>query len=1107
MALQLKMTKSTILAALLLLIPFWIFSQGVSCPAVVAGPDTTLNCNSCVQLRANPVSGFTTTDYVVQSIPYSPYPFNGGTSIIANQDDVWSPVLNLGFPFCFYGNSYTQSVVGSNGVITFDLGQANGYCAWPISQGIPGNIDFLNSIMGPVHDIDPGVSGSIRWSQYGVAPCRVFVVSFTNIPMFDCNNLIATQQIALYETTNIIEVYIQNKPVCSTWNAGAAIEGIQNAAGTQAVVVPGRNYPGTWTAANDAYRFVPNGAPNYTVQWFEVGNPVAIASTDTVTVCPSGSTDYYAEVVYTNCNGTTVTVRDTASITTSGSNMVITPSQVNVGCNGGNNGSCGVSVSGNGSPVSYLWTTGATTSNISNLSAGSYTVTITEQGTCSATRTIVITEPAAITMNPSQTNVLCNGGATGVASVAPTGGTAPFTYLWSTGGTSSSINNLNAGSYSVTVTDFNNCTNTATIVITQPNALTNSFNISPILCNGGNGSITAVPAGGVGGYTFLWSNAATTATINAAGGTYSVTVTDANGCQVIGNATLSNPTALSSTTSSTQATCGVNNGTATVTPSGGTLPYSYSWNNGQTTATAQNLGPGTYNVTVTDANGCTTTNSAAVGIAPGMQLQGNSSDVTCFGDNDGSVGIVVTGGTAPYSYAWSNGASTSQLSNLGPGNYSVTVTDANSCTVTQSLVVVEPALLVATATSTDILCFGQITGTASVTAVGGIAPRSFQWSTGPGLQTIGPLAAGTYSVTATDANGCVSVASTTISQPDPLTLTITGDDMVCEYDSARLFSTVGGGTMPYEYDWSSTPTSVQHNATPNLVYPGSQDLTYTLQVTDANGCKIQASHYVESNPTPDVAFVPHRREACDSMTVYFTNLSTPGASYFWEFGDGTTSTQVNPIHFYENGFWSVRLTVTTAEGCTNSYFAQDLIHIIPTPTAIFSTSPIIRDIDYFYLSDAEVTFSADVQFYSSGLWWDFGNGDSASTWQTTYAWPEPGDYTITLSVFNIFGCHTEATQSIHIIPNPGLWVPNSFTPNGDGLNDFFEVKGINIVDYEITIFDRWGKVIFFSESMDKHWNGMVGDMQAPEGVYVYKINAVNNGGEKIVRSGSITVVK
>ncbi len=1101
------MKHSRLLTALLLLLPFWMNAQGVSCPAVVAGPDTTLNCNSCVQLQANPVSGFTTTDYVLQPIPYTPYPYNAGTSIIANQDDVWSPVLPLGFPFCFYGAAHTQSVVGSNGVVSFDLGQAGGYCAWPIGQAIPGNMDFLNSIMGPVHDIDPGVSGSILWAQYGVAPCRVFVVSFTNIPMFSCTNLISTQQIALYETTNIIEVYIQNKPICSGWNSGAAIEGIQNANGTQAVAVPGRNYPTQWAVTNDAYRFVPNGAPNYTVQWFEVGNPVAIASTDTVTVCPNGSTDYYAEVVYTNCNGATVTVRDTANIIATTSNLNITPTQVNVQCNGGNNGSCGVTVTGNSTPVTYLWSTSATTANISGLSAGSYTVTITEQGNCTATRTIVITEPAAIVMNPSQTDVLCNGAATGVATVAPTGGTAPFTYSWSTTATTPSISNLTAGSYTVTVTDFNNCTNTATIVIAEPTALTNSFTVNDIQCNGGTGMIICNPAGGLAPYTYSWSTGASTPTVTASGGNYIVTITDANGCQIVDNATLTDPAVLTSTIASTIATCGTNNGTATSTPAGGTTPYTYAWSNGQTTQTAINLAPGNYSVTVTDANGCTTTNSTTVLLAPAMQLVTSSNDVTCFADDDGAAGIVVSGGTQPYTYAWNNGGSTAQVTNLGPGNYTVSVTDANGCQVTQNFTIIEPPLLVATATSTDILCFGEVTGTASVDAVGGVTPYNYLWSTGDVLPLFGPLAVGTYTVTATDANGCISTSSTTITQPDALTLSITGENSICEYDSVRLFSNVGGGVTPYAYDWSSIPTSVQHDTTPNLVYSGAADFTYQLQVTDSNGCKIIETFYVESNPSPDVAFVPHRREACDSMTVHFTNLSSPGVSYLWDFGDGTTSTLENPSHFYENGFWSVKLTVTTAEGCVNSYLAQDLIHIIPTPYASYTTDPIIHGVEYFYLSDATITFNTEVPFYSNGLWWDFGNGDSASTWLTTYTWPEPGDYLITLTVFNEFGCHADTTETIHIIPNPGLWVPTAFTPNGDGLNDLFEIKGINIVDYEISVFDRWGKLVFLSESMDTHWSGMVGDKQAPEGVYVYKIKALTNGGDKVDRGGSITLVR
>lgn len=1086
--------------------------QGVSCPAVVARPDTTINCNGCVQLDADPVSGFNTTAYTLQQIPYNPYSFNGGTPILVNIDDVWSSTLPVGFPFCFYGSSYTQCVVGSNGVVSFDLSYANNYCAWPIAQGIPGNTDVLNSILGPFHDIDPSVGGSIRWAQYGVAPCRVFVVSFSNIPMFSCNSQIATQQIALYETTNIIEIYIQNKPTCASWNAGAAIEGIQNATGTQAVVVPGRNFPGTWTVSNDAYRFVPSGAQNYTVQWFEVGNPVAIASTDTVTVCPTTSTDYYAEVIYTNCNGNTVTVRDTASITLSGSGaLVLTPSQTNVTCNGGNNGTASVAVGGNTLPVTYQWSNGGSNPNIANLTAGVYTVTVTEQGSpCPASVSVTITEPTAITVSTSHVDANCNGAANGSATAVAAGGSGPYTYAWSNGASGGTINNLAAGNYTVTVTDFNFCTQTASVTVGQPAALSNTFSFSPILCNGGTGGITANPAGGSGSYTYAWSNGGNTATITGVpGGNYSVTITDANaaGCQLVVSTTLVNPSALTATISNTPSICGSNNGTATASPSGGTTPYSFAWSNGQTTATAINLSAGNYSVTVSDANGCTVSLSTTVIEPPLIQLSISGSDVVCFGNNDGTAQVAATGGALPLTFAWSNGGNSPNISNLGPGNYTVTVTDINGCFSTASILVNEPPLVTVAATAEDVLCHGEVTGSVHATAAGGIPPLDLLWSTGHQLANIGPLAAGTYSVTVTDQNGCTASASTTINEPTALSLALTGENSVCDYDSVRLFSTMAGGVGPYIYDWTSSPTSVPHISTPNLVYPGTEDLNYFLTVTDANGCRIQEQFYVESNPTPDVAFVPHRDEACDSMTVYFTNLSTPGASYFWEFGDGTTSNLANPEHFYTNGIWSVELTVTTNEGCVNHYLAQDLIEIIPTPYASYISNPIVHGHDPFYLSEATVNFQVDVPFYASGLWWSFGNGDSASTWNTTYTWPEPGEYLITLEVYNRFGCHSDTSEVITILPDPILWVPNAFTPGTGDLNDRFDIVGVNIVEFHIEIFDRWGKLLFLSNSLSDSWDGRFGNETVPEGVYVYRIKAVDQKGQKIDKTGSITLLR
>jgi hypothetical protein len=233
-----------------------------------------INEVSCQPNTTNTTLAYKTTApsgqcYSVNQISYLPEN-NTGTPVLVNLDDIWSGVIQLGFNFCFYGITYNQCIIGSNEVISFDIGNANTNNTWPISAAIPSPspTDLLNSIMAPWQDVDPGVAGNITYNTNGIAPNRKFIVTFDNIAMFSCNTLFSTSQIILYETSNIIETHILNKDVCSTWNAGAAIHGIQDQTGSNAEVVPGRNYPTLWTATNDGYRFTPTCPP--------CGNPISV---------------------------------------------------------------------------------------------------------------------------------------------------------------------------------------------------------------------------------------------------------------------------------------------------------------------------------------------------------------------------------------------------------------------------------------------------------------------------------------------------------------------------------------------------------------------------------------------------------------------------------------------------------------------------------------------------------------------------------------------------------------------------------------------------------------------------------------------------------------
>ncbi len=569
-----------------------------------------------------------------------------------------------------------------------------------------------------------------------------------------------------------------------------------------------------------------------------------------------------------------------------------TVTTTDVSCNGGNDGSATANPSGGTAPYSYAWSDGQTTKTATNLSAGTYSVTVTDAASCTATvSNIVINEPAGMTITSSSTDVSCNGAADGSASVSVSGGSAPYTYAWSNGGTGAGISGLSGGTYSVTVTDNNGCSQVVSgIVVNEPAVLQANAVATDISCNGGSdGSITASPSGGTPPYSYAWSNGGTTATIsNLSAGTYSVTVTDANNCtDVQTNITVNEPAALTATVSGTDILCnGANDGSATVTVSGGTAPYTYAWSNGATTQTASNLSAGTYTVTITDNSGCTYT-PAAVTISEPPALTGSitSTNASC-GNADGTATITVSGGVAPYSYAWSNGGTTNSISNLASGTYTVTVTDDNGCTITESVNVIDAgAPSVSVQSQVNIDCFGDCDGSATVSVSGGSAPYTYKWndSQGQTSATAVNLCAGTYSVTVTDNSGCKAITTVTLTEPSPITVAASHTDVSCfngKDGSAAV--TVSGGTPPYTYLWSNGSTSANQN--------GLSAGNYMVTVTDNKGC--ESVYTVTVNEPTEIALTFITNDAScaassDGSATVSVSGGTPPYIYLWSNGSTT----------------------------------------------------------------------------------------------------------------------------------------------------------------------------------------------------------------------------
>lgn len=609
--------------------------------------------------------------------------------------------------------------------------------------------------------------------------------------------------------------------------------------------------------------------------------------------------------------------------------LAATSSTTNVSCAGGNNGALNITVTNGLAPFTFLWSTGATTEDISGLVAGPYSVTIFDANGCSGISNFTITEPLPILAPGVLSPASCNGGSNGSINITPSGGTSPYTYNWSNGATTQDISGLSAGGYNVTVSDANGCSEIFNYTITEPTSISAVATSTNVSCFGGtNGSLNLTASGGTAPYTYLWSNGAITEDItNLVFGTYSVVITDNNGCLGNGNFTLTQPTALTPTGAATAVACfGGNTGSINLNVVGGTSPYTFLWSNGATTEDIAGLIAGSYSVTVTDANGCAAPANFTVTQPPsGLSAIGTTVNVTCFGGTNGSINLTASGGTAPYTYSWSNGASSEDLSGLSAGPYNVTVTDANACTFLQSFTINQPADIVTAALITNVSCAGGNNGSISLTPSGGTAPYAFLWSTGATSQNINSLSAGAYTVTITDNLGCQKIENYNVIVPPSLVLSFISTPANCNgTNTGAINLSVSGGTSPYTYLWSNG--AVTEDLVSLVAGP------YSITVTDANGCSGNGNTSI-SQPTALLLTSSNSNVSCNGGSNGSINLSVSGgtAPYAYLWNTGATTEDISGLIA---GAYSV--TVTDANGCTsnrNSNLTQPLTAISTSAVA------------------------------------------------------------------------------------------------------------------------------------------------------------------------------
>lgn len=768
----------------------------------------------------------------------------------------------------------------------------------------------------------------------------------------------------------------------------------------------------------------------------------------------------------------------------------ITTTQVNIDCNGNNTGSIDLTINGSSTSYNTTWSNGATTEDISNLTAGNYTYTIVDANACTFSNTIVITEPAVISINPTASNVSCKNWNDGFIILNTTGGTSPYNEDFGTANPSA----LTAGSYSFTITDFNNCTYSSSITITEPDSLLVSATSTDATCGGYfDGTATLTITGGTQAYNPDWGTSNPNG-LNA--GTHNYIVTDANNCTAQGAVIINEPPGMQIIVDTFRVSCfGLSDGSATLTISAGAgPPYIQDWG----TADPNNLPAGTHNFIVTDVNNCTASGQAIITEPSDIQINEIISHVSCFGENDGTAYLQISGGIAPYTETWS----ATNLLSLSAGSYTYSVTDNNNCMKNNFITISEPDTLRATATITNANCFNSNDGKIYLNITGGTAPFTEDF----GAFNPFALEAGAYNFSVTDVNGCRFDSVAVVGQANEVFLEFKTESPICRYDSSEVTINI---TNPLSNLYTiiiqdSIQKSFVIDSSGNLVPEGIK-LTLTpnftsniilSSITDENGCESNvndtAKIIVNQLPVLDIPLT----DICVGTPSFTINTATPpGGEYFID----NIQTNFFDVENLETGPYSISYSYYDINtNCNNSI--EKIININPSPVAEFSFSPQPTNID-----DPNILFvnNSDNIINSS---WSLGDGtiliNESKFWHT---YSDTGNFEVIYVVGNEFNCTDSAIATLIINPVYQIFIPSAFTPNNDEDNDTFfpHINGEN--KYTMTIFNKWGEIIFQEEN--GIWNGEKNGRLVQNGVYSYSILVYDFKDKPFIYTGTVNLIR
>lgn len=827
----------------------------------------------------------------------------------------------------------------------------------------------------------------------------------------------------------------------------------------------------------------------------------------------SGVTAGSHTISFTDANGCI----GTASVTvTSGPGLTVTATPDSTACPGASDGTITVSSNGTG-PYSYSIDGGAAQpGNVFNgLTSGNHSILVTDANGCIGGVSSVVPVGTSITGSAGFTDASCAAATNGTVTGLPATGTAPYSYSLDGGPSqaNATFTGVAPGNHTVSFTDASGCTASASVTVGFGPDLTGSATSTPTACPGvSDGTVTVTPASGTSPFNYsIDGGPGQTANIftGIAAGNHSISFTDANGCPGTTSVSVAPGNSITSNIVNGNPPCAfINDGTITINPTSGTGPYEYAINGGawQSLNVFSNLSPGNYNIDIRNISGCLGTNSTTLTTNTPLAATLSANMPLCQGNSNGSFTVSPAGGVTPYQYSVNGGAnyqSSSLFGGLLTGNYQIRIRDNEGCIKDTFLFIDEPPLLTASATSTPASCGGN-DGTISISAAGGTPAYSYSVNNGVSYQqgSLFTVADGNYAnILIRDINQCLAAASVVVDRIDNMFLDLTPDDtIVCQESSVTIIPQTNAQTNVFSWTSPDAPQSTIANpAAQNAVITPIDTATYILHAVWGvcerwDTILINMLHKPIADAGPDTAICFDRQEA--SLHGTATNLSGT-VNYSWTPTQGVTDPNNQNTDVLINNTTTFTLTVSDNYGC--NYNVTDQVVVAKQPP-----------VPAFAGNDTITPTGVPIRLLASGgasYLWSPGSVLDNATSNTPVA-TIVNDTRFVVIVTDIAGCIGSDTVFVKVYDGPSYYVPNAFSPNGDGLNDVFRPIPVGIVSTEFfRIFNRYGELIFDTNKWLMGWDGNYRGRKQPIGNYIWMIKGTDINGKVIERKGYVLLIR